>query len=64
MTHSKRYSPEIRERAVQLVFEHESEYASHWEAIRSITGKIGCTTETLRTRGRYWPSRRPNSALL
>ena len=30
---SKRYSPEIRERAVWLVFEHEAKYDSQWAAI-------------------------------
>lgn len=32
-----------------MVFDHESEYASQWEAIRSIAAKIGCTGETLHT---------------
>ena len=49
MNTSKRYSPEVRERAVRLVFEHESEYHSQWAAIASIAEKIGCTTETLRS---------------
>ena len=49
MAHAKKYSPEIRERAVRMVFEHEHEYDSQWAAIRSIAPKIGCTTETLRT---------------
>jgi transposase-like protein len=49
MTHSKRYSPEIRDRAVRMVFEHERDYASQWAAIVSIAAKIGCTPETLRT---------------
>jgi transposase len=43
-----RYSPEVRERAVRMVREHESEYDSQWAAIRSIAEKIGCTAETLR----------------
>ncbi len=48
MTKRQRYSPEVRERAVRMVFEHASEYGSQWEAIRSIAAKIGCTAETLR----------------
>ena len=48
MKKSTRYSPEVRERAVRMVFEHESEYPSQWAAIGSIASKIGCTAETLR----------------
>ena len=44
-----RYSPEIRERAVRMVFEHQGEYGSQWAAMVSIASKIGCTTETLRS---------------
>lgn len=43
-----RYSPEVRERAVRLVFEQQSEYESQWAAIVSVAEKIGCTSETLR----------------
>jgi len=43
-----RYSPEVRERSVRMVFEHEREYESQWAAIVSIATKIGCTPETLR----------------
>lgn len=46
---SRRYSPEVRERAVRLVFEHQHEYESQWAAIRSVAAKVGCTDETLRT---------------
>lgn len=42
------YSPEVRERAVRLVLEHEGEYNSQWAAIQSIAEKIGCSAETLR----------------
>lgn len=48
MSTSKRYSPELRERAVRLVLEHEGEHESHWAAISSIAQKVGCTAETLR----------------
>lgn len=48
MDKKTRYSPEIRERAVRLVFEQQKEYDSQWSAIGSIAGKIGCTPETLR----------------
>lgn len=43
-----RYAPEVRERAVRMVFDHEGEYDSQWAAIRSIADKIGCSSETLR----------------
>lgn len=49
MTKVRKYSPEVRERAVRLVFEHEAQYSSQWAAISSIAQKIGCTPETLRS---------------
>ena len=48
MTQRTRFSQEVRERAIRMVFEHESQYASQWEAIRSIAAKIGCSGESLR----------------
>jgi transposase len=48
MARPRKYSPEVRERAVRMVREHGPEHASQWAAITSIAGKFGCTPETLR----------------
>ncbi len=45
---SKRYSAEVRERAVRLLREALKDHDSEWAAIQSIASKIGCTGETLR----------------
>ena len=44
-----KFSPEVHERAVRMVFDHREEYDSEWSAIRSVAEKIGCTPETLRS---------------
>src|SRR5262245_37242957 len=49
MTRASRFSPEVRERAVRMVFEHPAAHASQWAAITSIAEKIGCAAETLRS---------------
>ena len=48
MNKTKRYSPDVRERAVRMVLEHKGDYDSEWAAMGSISEKIGCTAETLR----------------
>ena len=48
MNRAKRYSPEVRERAVRMVLEQQQEHSSQWATIQSIASKIGCTHETLR----------------
>jgi transposase len=48
MPKTRRYPPEVRERAVRLVFEHEHEYPSQWKAICSIAEKSDLNRETLR----------------
>jgi transposase len=48
MGRPSKYAPELRERAVRMVFEHAEEHPSQWATIRSVAEKLGCTTEALR----------------
>jgi transposase len=49
MTRASRFSPEVRERAVRMVFEHASAHVSQWAAITAIAEKMGGAAETLRS---------------
>lgn len=42
-----RYSLEVHERAVRLVFESRIEGQSLWSTIESVAAKIGCAPQTL-----------------
>ncbi len=48
MNQSTRYSPEIRERAVWKVLEHQRVQSWQWTTICLIATKTGCTSATLR----------------
>ena len=50
----KKFSLEVRARAVRMVLENEDEYSSRWAAITSISAKIGCVPQTLSS----WVKRR------
>lgn len=46
-TTTNKFSAEIRARAVRMLLEHEREHPSRWAAALSISGKIGCSPDTL-----------------
>ena len=36
------YAPEVRQRAVRMVLDHQGDYPLRWAAIDSVAKKIGC----------------------
>jgi transposase len=48
MKKSPKFSPEVIDRAVRMVFDAKDQYPSQWAAIESIASKFGCSAETLR----------------
>ena len=41
------YAPEVRQRAVRMVLDHQGDYPSRWSAIVSVSEKIGCAPQSL-----------------
>ena len=44
----KKYTPEVKSKAVRLVRDHVDDYVSEWEAIKTVASRLGMGAETLR----------------
>ena len=47
MNKSPKFSPEVRDRAIRMVYEVRESHNSQWAAIEAVASKIGCTAQTL-----------------
>ena len=48
MNRRTEYTPELRERAIRMVYEQREHHESQRGAIESVAQKIGCTAQTLK----------------
>jgi len=44
----KKYDDDTKTKAIRLVTEHSEDYASEYEAIKTVAGRLGMNPETLR----------------
>lgn len=47
MSKHTKFSPEVRDRAIRMVYEVRESRTSQWAAIEAVASKIGCTAQTL-----------------